>query len=105
MAEAMAHGKPVVATAYSGNMDYMDRDSAFLVAHRRVHVRDRLTPLRFFDRTMTWAAPIEESAVEALRECEARSLLRAERAGRGREKVRSLLDPGAIGRQMRRLLE
>ena len=31
MAEAMAHGVPVVATAYSGNMDFMDADSAFLV--------------------------------------------------------------------------
>jgi len=31
MAEAMALGKPVIATAYSGNLDFMDRDTAYLV--------------------------------------------------------------------------
>jgi len=31
MAEAMAYGKPVIASRYSGNLDYMDDRSAFLV--------------------------------------------------------------------------
>ena len=31
IAEAMALGKPVIATAYSGNLDFMDRDTAYLV--------------------------------------------------------------------------
>ena len=30
-AEAMALGKPVIATGYSGNLDYMTRDNAYLV--------------------------------------------------------------------------
>jgi hypothetical protein len=33
MAEAMALGKPVIATGYSGNLDFMDDDVAFLVRH------------------------------------------------------------------------
>lgn len=31
MIEAMAMGKPVIATGYSGNLDFMDRDRSFLV--------------------------------------------------------------------------
>lgn len=39
-AEAMLLGKPVVATAWSGNMDYMDAHSAGLVGCRLVPARD-----------------------------------------------------------------
>ena len=31
MAEAMYFGKPVIATAYSGNLDFMTPDNSFLV--------------------------------------------------------------------------
>jgi glycosyltransferase involved in cell wall biosynthesis len=32
MAEAMAWGKPVIATAYSGNLEFMDNDNSYLVS-------------------------------------------------------------------------
>jgi glycosyltransferase involved in cell wall biosynthesis len=38
IAEAMAHGKPVIATGYSGNMDFMDAGSSYLVPYRLVPV-------------------------------------------------------------------
>jgi glycosyltransferase involved in cell wall biosynthesis len=38
MAEAMAHGKPVIATGYSGNLDFMDDTNSFLVPYRLVPV-------------------------------------------------------------------
>lgn len=38
MAEAMAMGKPVVATAWSGNMSFMDEESAALVGYRMIPV-------------------------------------------------------------------
>lgn len=40
IAEAMHLGKPVVATAYSGNMDFTKRDNSFLVNYQLVPVRD-----------------------------------------------------------------
>ena len=44
MAEAMAVGKPVIATAYSGNVDFMNRDNSLLVDYeltrRRAGRRD-----------------------------------------------------------------
>jgi len=40
MAECMYLGKPVIATAYSGNLDFMDRDNSLLVNYRMVPLRD-----------------------------------------------------------------
>ncbi|ULU25212.1 glycosyltransferase [Dyella terrae] len=39
LAEAMYLGKPVVATAYSGNMDFMDSDTAHLVGYDLVPLK------------------------------------------------------------------
>ncbi|MGH3133704.1 MAG: glycosyltransferase, partial [Gaiellaceae bacterium] len=38
LAEAMSYGKPVVATGYSGNLDYMDEENSYLVPHRLVPI-------------------------------------------------------------------
>lgn len=38
MAEAMALGRPVIATGWSGNLDFMDADSAMLVPARTIPV-------------------------------------------------------------------
>jgi glycosyltransferase involved in cell wall biosynthesis len=38
LSEAMVLGKPVIATAYSGNMDFCNEDTAFLVPHELVAV-------------------------------------------------------------------
>jgi glycosyltransferase involved in cell wall biosynthesis len=38
MAEAMSYGKPVIATGYSGNTDFMDERTSYLVPYRLVPV-------------------------------------------------------------------
>ena len=38
MAEAMMCGKPVIATAYSGNVDFMSDDDSFLIPYRKVAI-------------------------------------------------------------------
>lgn len=40
MAECMYLGKPVVATAYSGNLDFMDRDNSLLVDYKMIPLRE-----------------------------------------------------------------
>jgi len=40
MAECMYLGKPVIATAYSGNLDFMDRDNSLLVDYKMIPLRD-----------------------------------------------------------------
>lgn len=40
MAESMYLGKPVIATGYSGNLDFMDRDNSLLVDFKLIPLRD-----------------------------------------------------------------
>jgi len=50
MAEAMALGKPVIATAYSANMDFMTPDNSYLVDYRLVALDRNYGPyLRGFE--------------------------------------------------------
>ena len=54
-AEAMLLGRAVVATGWSGNMDFMDADSAALVGYRLVPARD---PRGVFEAPgADWAEP------------------------------------------------
>jgi len=71
MAEAMTHAKPVVATAWSGNMDYMDSESAYLVpAHlRAISINDHAQQPYFASQYPSgeWAEPDLEAAAHYLR--------------------------------------
>jgi glycosyltransferase involved in cell wall biosynthesis len=100
MAEGMAAGLPVVATRYSGNLDFMDDDSAFLVDSTLVPVRNALMPVRDFEPHMTWAEPVHAAAVEALRACVDQTELARARAARGQRRVLEQLEPARVGAQM-----
>lgn len=64
-AEAMLLGRPVVATAWSGNMDFMDETSAALVGYRLIPARD---PRGVFEADgAEWADPDQSDAVAQLR--------------------------------------
>ena len=64
MAEAMARGRPVVATAYSGNLDFMDDSNSLLVPHRRVPVAAGSGP---YPTSTVWAEPDIDVAAAHLR--------------------------------------
>lgn len=63
MAEAMALGTPVVATAYSGNLDFMDDDSALLVPATEILIG----PGHLYPAEGSWADPDLEVAAAQLR--------------------------------------
>ncbi len=64
-AQAMLAAKPVVATAWSGNMDFMDAESAALVPYELVPVRD---PQGIYDgHDQVWAEPDLDAATDLLR--------------------------------------
>ena len=100
-AEAMAYGVPVIATRYSGNLDFMDEDSAYLVEAREVEVRHAEGP---FPRGSVWAEPSLDSAVAALRAVLHRPGEARARGTRGRALVAAKLSPSAIGRRIAPLL-
>lgn len=62
LAEAMLAGKPVVATGYSGNLDFMDDQTALLVPWTRVAIQQGAGPYGG-----TWAEPDVAAAASALR--------------------------------------
>ena len=63
LAEAMYFGKPVVATAYSGNMDFMTPETACLVDYRLVPVKPGEYPC---GEGQSWAEPLIEQAAEQM---------------------------------------
>jgi glycosyltransferase involved in cell wall biosynthesis len=64
MAESMALGKPVIATAYSGNLDFMDNTTAYLVPWTPMQVGPGNDP---YSPTATWADPDVDAAARMMR--------------------------------------
>jgi glycosyltransferase involved in cell wall biosynthesis len=54
MAESMYLGKPVIATAYSGNLEFMNAENSFLVPYQMVPVQKGEY---LFGRNQRWAEP------------------------------------------------
>ena len=63
MAEAMYLGKPVIATGYSGNMDFMNGDVAYLVGYDLIEVKSGQYP---FFQGQFWADPNISQATELM---------------------------------------
>jgi glycosyltransferase involved in cell wall biosynthesis len=64
MAEAMALGRPVIATGYSGNLSFMDEQNSLLVPHHLVSVPSGCDP---YPPGAHWAEPDLDSAAVLLR--------------------------------------
>ena len=65
LAEAMALGKPVVATGYSGNLDFMTPDTAYLVPWAQGEVPAGCSP---YPAGARWAEPDLDAAALIMRE-------------------------------------
>lgn len=102
LAEAMAIGKPVIATGYSGNVDFMNGENSYLVDY----TIGRVGPdCEIYPPEGEWAEPSIEHAAELMR----RVYGDPERAGHigahARADVARELSPKATGAAMRRRLE
>lgn len=62
-AEAMAFGKPVIATAYSGNMDFMALEASYGIGYRLVPVAEGEYP---YASGQVWAEPDWEEAAACM---------------------------------------
>lgn len=92
MAEAMAMGKPVVATGYSGNLQYMDERNSWLVPYDLVSVPDGCSP---YPVTARWADPDVEAAAAALKAIHADPAEARARGARARADMERLHGPRA----------
>ncbi len=93
MAEAMACGKAVIATPWSGNVDFTRIDNALLVDYSLVELQRDLGPYR---RGEVWAEPDVTSAAHAMRKIAQSPDLRQRLAARGLQTVAAELAPEAL---------
>jgi len=101
LAEAMRAGKPVIATAYGGNCDFMDASNSYPVPARLTSLPADLGP---YKKGWTWAEPDLEAA-EAMRRVYEDRDAAAALAARGRADVARLLSPESVGRLIKDRLE
>lgn len=102
IAEAMLLAKPVIATGYSGNMDFMTPETAHVVPWKRVRVGQGAEA---YSPRAHWAEPDLDSAAESMRMvCEDPS--RAKAMGRrAKEDLSVRFAPQVTGARMRGRLE
>ncbi len=100
-AEAMWLGKPVIATNYSGNTDFMNESNSMLIPYRVVRIGVDQGP---YDKDLVWAEPDLPAAAAAMRRLAQDSKL-CDMFGRAAwRSVRAQLAPAVVGRQIAEIL-
>lgn len=90
LAEAMAAGKCVVATGWSGNLDFMNAANSVLLPYKLVPVKDP-TGVYADNPSAVWAEPDIEAGAELLSRLARNPKRRLEIAARARESIRETL--------------
>jgi len=93
MAEAMACGKAVIATPWSGNVDFTRSENALLVDYTLVPLARDLGP---YKKGQVWADPDLASAASAMRQVAQSRELRERLGARGLRTVAAELSPSAL---------
>ncbi len=103
LAEAMALGKPAIATGYSGNLEFMHEGNSFLVDYKIVPVAPG--EYLFDDERFVWADPDVEAAARQMRAVAGDPALRSRIAAAGREYVGMVMSRERAAAAIRRRLE
>ena len=101
LAESMFLGKPVIATAYSGNMDFTTRDNACLVGYRLAPITvddHRLFPpaADMYVPGLPWAVPDVAQAARWMRLLLDRPALRRRLGAAGAATIRERFGPDVV---------
>ena len=97
MAEAMFYGVPVIASGYSGNLEYMDSTNSFLVPCEETFVRSPDGP---FQRGSIWGEPDLTAAADFMRFVVANAAKAREVGSLGSATVRRKLSASAVAETM-----
>jgi glycosyltransferase involved in cell wall biosynthesis len=101
MAEAMALGKPVIATGYSSNLDFMNVGNSLLVRYDLVRLERDHPP---YPRGSVWAEPDVAHAAELMRAVYEDPVMARRLGERAREDVMRYLSPQRVGERVRERL-
>lgn len=101
-AEAMQLGKPVIATGWSGNLDFMNESNSALLPYRMIDVDD---PDNAFDSfTQQWADPDVDAATEWLKRLADDPQLRQQMGAKAASDIADYLSPARFTRTVSTLL-
>jgi hypothetical protein len=95
-------GKPVIATAYSGNMDFMNVNNSLLVKYELVQLDKDYGP---YEKGNLWADPDAEHAAELMRWTYENQDKAAAMGKRGSMDVKQSMDPTVAAQEIRSRLE
>ncbi len=98
LAEAMAIGKPTIATGYSGNVDFMNEQNSYLVDYEIGRVGPEC---EIYPPDGEWAQPSVEHAARRMREVYTGHEEAARRGARAARDIARDLSPEATGTAMR----
>jgi glycosyltransferase involved in cell wall biosynthesis len=101
IAEAMALGVPVIATGWSGNMDYMTAENAVVVDYRLVELERSYGP---YDAGSHWAEPDLDQAASWMQRLRDDPALGRSLGEQARSDILASHSPEAVGRLMARYL-
>ena len=102
LAEAMACGKPTIATGYSGNLEYQNEGNSFLVRYQLTPVPKHCPP---FEAGQPWAEADVDDAARAMRKVFQGGAEVEAVARRAAQTVREKLAPEVVGWRMKALLD
>jgi glycosyltransferase involved in cell wall biosynthesis/SAM-dependent methyltransferase len=94
MAEAMVYGKPVIATGYSGNLEFMTDENSYLVAHTMSSVPAGVEP---YPTDAHWAEPDLAHAADIMRHVYENPEEARERGVRAQRDIRERQSPERLG--------
>lgn len=87
IAEAMLMGKPVIATGYSGNLEFMNNDVAMLVDYKLIKIND---PQKIYSSDSVWAEPDYKQAAKYLQRLQRDKALRASMGKKAQEHAKKV---------------
>jgi glycosyltransferase involved in cell wall biosynthesis len=97
IAEAMAWGRPVIATGYSGNLAFMTDENSFLVPWTPTAIPNDAAP---YPPGGSWAQPDLDAAARLMRTVVDDTELAARRGARAARDIATLHSPEAAGRRI-----
>jgi len=102
IAEAMLLGKPVIATGYSGNMDYMNLNNSLPIKFKMIQLNESHGP---YEKGNVWADPDIEHASGLMRWVYENRDEADRIGGRAQIEIRETLNPTLAGREMKERLK
>lgn len=102
MAEAMLMGKPVIATSFSGNVDFMDESNSLLVPYQLVKLGRSIPP---YEADLEWAEPSIDEAARLMRRVYENQAWAREIGARGQASAQTRLSLEAAGQRIAARLE